>query len=163
MCWLKWFNTGIRRLLPSSLVFILVVVAVPLGLFLPVKGPLPWMWRLSGIAPLLAGLWLTWFADGVFGRVGTNIDTFGKPDVLVEAAPFSFSRNPMYLGFSVALGGVALLVGSVTALVAPVSFTAAAAWWYIPFEEDRMLAAFGRAYVDYQSRVPRWFVPRWTR
>jgi protein-S-isoprenylcysteine O-methyltransferase Ste14 len=62
----------------------------------------------------------------------------------------------MYLGFLVALIGVAAAVGSLAAVVAPVGFWAAAQFWYIPFEERRMAARFGADYDRYRARVGRW-------
>ena len=62
----------------------------------------------------------------------------------------------MYLGFTLALGGVALLVGSLSAVIGPVFFWLLADRWYVPFEERRMTARFGPAYQQYRIMVPRW-------
>ena len=148
-----------HRLLPPKLVLLLLVVAVPIGVLAPVLGPLARPIRLLGIVPVVAGLGLTLSGSTLFSRVGTNIRTFNDPGVLVTAGPFAHTRNPMYLGFVVFLAGVALVVGTLTAWIAPACFALAADRWYIPFEERRMLATFGADYEDYRRRVPRWFGP----
>ncbi len=90
-------------------------------------------------------------------RVGEQTEHPWKPTFhLVEAGPFRFTRNPMYvqmilvqLGFAVALANPwigALL--PVTAL--GLHYTA-----ILP-EEAYLLAKFGEDYADYQRRVPRW-------
>ena len=52
--------------------------------------------------------------------------------------PVRFTRNPMYLGFTLVLVAVALFVRSLTAWVGRLAFFVAASLWYIPFEEARM-------------------------
>ena len=145
-----------QRLLPPMLFLPLLVVSIVVGLLAPVAGPLPWVVRLLGIPVVAAGLVLNLGGAGLFGRVDTNIRTFDDPGLLVTEGPFRFSRNPMYLGFTLVLGGVALLVGTATAWAGAVVFFGAAHRWYIPFEERRMVATFGTAYDDYRRRVPRW-------
>lgn len=62
----------------------------------------------------------------------------------------------MYLGFLTMLAGTTAAVGTISAWVGPALFFAASAWWYIPFEERRMAAVFGRDYDVYRSTVRRW-------
>ena len=49
-----------------------------------------------------------------------------------------------------------MVVGGLTAWIAPLLFFAAANLWYIPYEERRMINTFGPAYTAYQSEVRRW-------
>lgn len=145
-----------QRLLPPALVLILVIVSVVLGVVVPLVGPLHWALRLVGVVPLAAGLWLNLGGAGLFARVGTNIRTFDEPGQLVTSGHFRFTRNPMYVGFTLMLVAVALFVGTLTAWLGAVVFFLAANGWYIPFEERRMVASFGDAYEEYRRRVPRW-------
>lgn len=149
-----------RKLLPPHLVFLLLAVAVPLGLMLPIAGPFSWPLRLAGLAPVGLGLALTVPSALHFERIGTNIMTFNDPGLLVTSGHFRFTRNPMYLGFLLVLIGAALLVGSLSVWLAPVVFWIAAQFWYIPFEEQRMEATFGSTYDAYRGRVRRWIGTR---
>lgn len=153
------FDGCMNRLLPPSLVLMLVVVSVVVGLVFPILGPLHWVVRLVGVLPLGVGLWLNLGGAGLFARVGTNIRTFDDPGELVTSGPFRFTRNPMYLGFVLILVAVALFVGTLTAWLGAGAFFAAANSWYVPFEEQRMAAMFRDAYDEYRRRVPRWLGP----
>lgn len=148
-----------KRLLPPLLFAPLLVLSVVLGLVVPVLGPAPWPVRVLGVPVALAGLAFNLGGAGLFGRLGTNIKTFNDPGQLVTSGPFRFTRNPMYLGFTLILSGVGLLVGTLTAWLGALAFFVAADTWYIPFEERRMRALFGTDYDDYQRRVPRWLRP----
>lgn len=143
------------RILPPVLVLALLVLMAVLravwpGLLIP--RPLGWL----GFIPLVLGLTLLIAGSGRFRKVGTNIKTFDEPDVLVTDGPFRFSRNPMYLGFLLLLFGIAGVMSSATPFVGPVLFAAAAAFWYVPFEERAMRAKFGEAYEAYARKVRRW-------
>jgi protein-S-isoprenylcysteine O-methyltransferase Ste14 len=146
----------LSRMLPPRLFLLLAAVT---GLF----GTLVPGWRrtgpptaLLGAVLVLAGLALSVAGSRTFARIGTNIKTFDDPTALVTTGLYARTRNPMYLGFTVALLGEAVLVGAITALVGPLGFFLAAQWHYIPFEEKRMRAVFGSAFGDYASRVRRW-------
>lgn len=145
-----------HKLLPPSLVLLLALVMVVVTIVEPIAQPISGWARLPGAAVGLAGLALTMAGSQRFVRIGTNIKTFDDPDVLVTSGPFGFSRNPMYLGFAVALAGLALGLGSIAAWPGPVAFAGAANFWYIPFEEKRMAHTFKDDYATYARRVRRW-------
>lgn len=151
-----------QRLLPPHLFVLCGISSLAIGLLLPVVGPAALPFRLIGVPVLIAGVLLTVRSASHFERAETNIKTFDDPGVLVGTGPFRFSRNPMYLGFTVALVGLSLIVASLSAFAGPALFWLLADRWYIPFEERRMAAAFGPAYRQYRSMVPRWigWVPR---
>ncbi len=144
-----------QRLLPPTLVFLLLVMAGVLAWFAP--GPhIPTPGRFAGVVVAGAGTVVCVTASRMFASVGTNIKTFDDPEILVETGPFRFSRNPMYLGFTMLLFGAALALGALTPFIAPTLFVAAASWWYIPFEEARAAERFGTDYDSYRSNVRRW-------
>jgi protein-S-isoprenylcysteine O-methyltransferase Ste14 len=145
-----------RRILPPVLFLALAILSVAAGLLLPIARWIAFPSSLIGVLPLVGGLAVAAAQNRRFARVGTNIMTFDDPDVLVSTGWFARSRNPMYLGFLVGLLGIALVVGTLTAMVGPVLFFLAADRWYIPFEEGRMLVVFGSAYEAYKGKVRRW-------
>ena len=145
-----------RRLLPPHLVLLLVAAAAGLTALAPLGTVLSGRWRLVGLVPLVVGIVVNVGGARHFDRVGTNIRTFDDPGHLVDDGLFARTRNPTYVGFTLLLVGVAALLGSVIAWLAPVTFFVAADRWYIPFEERRMAARFGSAFFRYRERVPRW-------
>ncbi|MXN65603.1 isoprenylcysteine carboxylmethyltransferase family protein [Stappia sp. GBMRC 2046] len=145
-----------KWLIPPVLVAILLAMMVAVARFLPF-GPLvppPAHW--AGLLVLFVGIGLLAAGSRRFFRVGTEINTFREPKILVTEGVFAYSRNPMYLGFLVLLIGAAILINSPLNLVLVVAFFLVANSWYIPFEEANARRVFGRAYVEYCSRVRRW-------
>ena len=108
------------------------------------------------LLPLVVGIGFLAVGSARFMRIGTNLNTFIKPDILVTTGPFRFTRNPMYLGFTLVLLGNWLLWGTLSPLVGVVIFFVAANFWYIPFEESRCEDVFGEVYLEYKSKVRRW-------
>lgn len=75
---------------------------------------------------------------------------------LVTSGVYALSRNPMYVGDTVMLAGIAVWIGSILNLVLIAAFV-----WYIDrFQiaaEERALAeVFGDRYVTYRGKVRRW-------
>ena len=89
--------------------------------------------------------------------MGTNVMTFEQPDVLVTQGVYRYSRNPMYLGFVVALLGSSLLMGaSISSFLLVALFFIITDRWYIRFEELEMTKKFGAEYQAYSNNVRRW-------
>ncbi len=145
-----------RQILPPTLFLICVVVALLLHFLLPIAVIIPQPFNLIGIVPLALGLWLSIAGSNHFSRVGTNINTFDEPGTLVTDGLYRYSRNPMYLGFALALAGVWLLLGTLSPLLIVLAFVVITDRWYIAFEEAAMTRKFGEAYERYRQQTRRW-------
>lgn len=131
-----------------------------LGGLLHVMLPLP-LWCSSGLPvwgaiSLLPGLVLMIWAWKLFWQSGTTIQPDGQASFLVTTGPYRITRNPMYLGITLVLTGVACAVGSITMLVAPLGFYLCMNLLFIPGEEQRLEQIFGDLYHSYTSRTRRW-------
>lgn len=146
-----------KKILPPTYCFIFLIVAIFLHLILPMATILPSPYNFAGIIPVVLGIGIMVWADRLFSTVKTNIKSFDKPNVLVTDGPFRLSRHPMYLGFVSLLLGMAMLLGSLSAFVAPIAMFVTLATVFIPFEERACQEVFGEAYADYKRRVRRWF------
>ncbi|MBS0411719.1 MAG: isoprenylcysteine carboxylmethyltransferase family protein [Proteobacteria bacterium] len=144
------------KILPPQLALIGLAAMALLRLAAPGPILLPPVWRGAGLLPGLAGVVLLLAGSTRFRRLGTNIRTFDEPGVLVTDGLFRVTRNPMYLGFVLALLGAGLAMGALTPLFVPVAFLIVANAWYIPFEERALEAKFGEAYAHYRRRTRRW-------
>lgn len=109
-----------------------------------------------GSTIVVLGLAATIWGSRRFRVAQTNIVTFERPQVLVEDGLFRWTRNPMYVGFSLALFGFWLGLGSLTPGFLPFLFVGIADRWYIPFEECLMRETFGSEYTRYCQRTRRW-------
>jgi protein-S-isoprenylcysteine O-methyltransferase Ste14 len=128
----------------------------PIPLFMRRIRLIPWPWSLLGALPLLAGIVLNLWADGLFKRHETEVKPFRESRALVTEGPFRFSRHPMYLGGMLMLSGVALLLGSLLPfLILPVAFWVVSVVFIVQEERD-MIRQFGDRYRQYSRRVRRW-------
>lgn len=77
------------------------------------------------------------------------------PERIVEAGPYRWVRNPMYLGHLVFFAGLAVTLQSWVA-AAVLGFHMV--WFDLRVREDErhLEAIFGEAYRGYRSRVKRW-------
>jgi protein-S-isoprenylcysteine O-methyltransferase Ste14 len=113
-----------------------------------------------GIAVPVALVGLFVGASGflAFGRAKTTIDPvhIDRASTLVTGGIFRFTRNPMYVGFTLLLLGWAVYLAAPWAFLGPVAFVLFTTRYQILPEERIMLSKFGAAYADYQTRVRRW-------
>lgn len=133
-----------------------------------VGGILEWLFPLR--FPLLPDL-LRWGMGLVLAITGAVLigwskrvlDAAGQPSLpgepttrLVTAAPFSFSRNPNYLGaLTIGLGG-SLGFDAPWLIVAGLAAGAILEIWMIRPEEAYLRRVFGAEYEDYCVQVRRW-------
>ncbi|MBN8551754.1 MAG: isoprenylcysteine carboxylmethyltransferase family protein [Caulobacterales bacterium] len=121
---------------------------MPFDLTLPVK--------IGAVVLILVGLGLEMWAGGLFRRAGTNVVPWSPSTALVASGPYRFSRNPMYVGFTLVYLGLALGLQSPSALILLLPCLALMTWGVILREERYLAARFGQAYLDYKDRVRRW-------
>ncbi|ALK08881.1 methyltransferase family protein [Blastochloris viridis] len=144
------------KILPPVLVAASVAAMVALHLVAPGPAVVAGAARWLGVAAMAGGFGLALAVSRLFARRAANINTFKAPTALVTDGPFRVSRNPIYLGFSVFLLGLAVALGGALPFAVVMAFVVVADRWYIPFEEAAMRRAFGAAYADYARRVRRW-------
>lgn len=147
-----------RILAPPPLLHLAVLgVALALHLGWPLSPALPSAVSRAVGGALLAGAALV-IGWGVVSlrRADTPLDPNRTALHLVTRGVFARTRNPLYLGLSIAHTGLALLVPSLWVLVSALIATLLVDIGVIRAEEKRLDAAFGPAYRDYRARVRRW-------
>ena len=144
------------KLLPPALVAIIIIVMCVARIVLPgpVVVPQPHNWL--GLVLVVGGVAIGFIGARQFDKVGTNIKTFNDPTILVTDGLFRRSRNPMYLGFTLFLLGLAILLGTLIAFLGPIAFAVIADRWYIQFEEQALRRTFGERYEAYARKTRRW-------
>lgn len=105
---------------------------------------------------VLLGLGIMLWAIATFWRHRTSAIPHRPASCLVCVGPYARSRNPMYLGLSIAYIGLALLTGILWPVVLlPLVLTILVL--LVVRREERYLAdAFGTEYAAYRARVRRW-------
>lgn len=150
-----------REIPPLWLLLALVLMAAlrwllpgPLLPELPLPWPWSWPWLGSGFA--CAAILLTVSAAVLFGLEQTGILPFTPATKLVVRGPYRWTRNPMYVGLTGLVFGVAVALGAASPFVVVPWF-----WWvldrrFVRAEEAFLRERFGPAYDDYCRRVRRW-------
>ena len=122
-------------------------------------------WRLFGVFGLF-GLFLSLWTVviQVTRGLGTPIP-FDPPKKLLVDAPYSYCRNPMYLGGIIFYFGICVFIGSWKAFFIVIQIAALISV-YIKFLEERELESrFGQTYIEYKRQtpflIPRIFGRRW--
>ncbi len=109
-----------------------------------------------GIVFLIFGFLMTVVVRKGFEKINTEIHTFKVPGKLVSTGLFKYSRNPIYLGFTISLFGLWVLLGTVLPIIGCLLFIVITNNYYIPFEERIMEQTFGDEYKKYKSKVRKW-------
>jgi protein-S-isoprenylcysteine O-methyltransferase Ste14 len=91
-----------------------------------------------------------------FRVAGTPVPVRKPTTVIVRTGPYRFSRNPIYLAFSVFQLDIAISVNSVWLLATLVGAVALIHHVVIPREERYLERKFGAQYVGYKASVRRW-------
>jgi protein-S-isoprenylcysteine O-methyltransferase Ste14 len=122
----------------------------------------PSLW-LIGLLPLLAGLVLFFWCNGLFTFVGKGtLAPIDAPIYLVKAGPYRWIRNPMYVAVLTIILSEAILFHSLSVAGWALAFGTFLLLWVPLVEEPVLRAQFGESYETYLQTVPRW-APRWSR
>jgi protein-S-isoprenylcysteine O-methyltransferase Ste14 len=109
-----------------------------------------WISHAFGWPLILGGLWVAAWAV----RAAADVD-LERPDQLVRRGPYTFSRNPMYVAWTVVYVGVALVANAAWPLLfLPVVLLVT---HIVVVREERSLKRqFGPAYRSYETSVRRY-------
>ena len=89
-------------------------------------------------------------------RTTVNPLTPSASSCVVSGGVYRVSRNPMYLGFLLALAGWAVYLSNAGAALFLPAFVAYMTQYQIKPEERALHAKFGSEFAQYMSRVRRW-------
>jgi len=115
-----------------------------------------------GVSPLF-GLLVILLAISLFVGAVRSFRTAGTPvpgnqptTAIVRAGPYRFSRNPIYLAFSLLQLGIAFSVNSIWLVATLLAAVAVISLVVIPKEERYLERRFPSEYPPYKASVRRW-------
>lgn len=119
--------------------FVALAIGVPLGVLL-----------------MVAAVVMFVGATRAFRAAGTPVPGGEPTTAIVRTGPYRFSRNPIYVAFSLLHLGIALAVNSMWLVATLIAALAVMARVVIPREERYLEKKFGAEYLDYRNSVRRW-------
>ena len=138
---------------PPLIVLGCIAVQILLNMLVPLEVNLS---LLLGLIVLILSLGVITYA---FRELNNNETTYipdGEPEKLVISGPFSFSRNPIYLGMAGVLLAIAFLLQSLSALLIPILFISIIQNTWIPHEEKKLEEIFGEEWITYSEKTKKW-------
>jgi len=109
-----------------------------------------------GVPLVAVAIALFFYSVAKFRAAGTPVPARKPTTVIVRSGPYRFSRNPIYLAFSVFQLGIAICANSVWLLATLVGAVALIHYVVIRREEQYLERKFGAQYLDYKASVRRW-------
>jgi len=144
------------KILPPRIFQIALLTVALIHFLFPVwfiyDSPVRWF----GLIPIIAGIYLNLYTDWLIKKFKTTIKPFEEPTSLIKKGPFSYSRNPIYLGMVLIVLGCSVLSGSLLAFFVPVALAFIIHYLYIIQEEVILEKNFGQKYQDYRNKVRCW-------
>jgi protein-S-isoprenylcysteine O-methyltransferase len=108
-----------------------------------------------GIACLLAGVWLRWYAMRTLGSLFTGKVTIRDGHRLIRTGPYALLRHPAYTGSLIAHLGLGLAFANWWSLAGSTLPYLGAVLYRITIEERVLAEAFGEAYHDHARATSR--------
>lgn len=139
---------------------IIYLIAILVGLVLHFAWPMRFVPSLARpFGALIAAFAVTLFMWSIrtFRSAGTPVPGNQPTTTIVKVGPYRFSRNPVYLAFSLFQTGIALGVNDAWILITLLPAVAIISFVVIPREERYLEARFSEEYATYKANVRRWF------
>lgn len=122
----------------------------------PIPSPHPLVLPSIGLAIGLAAVTLDIWAVRTLMERKTSVSDSACARHLVTCGPFRFSRNPIYLAYTLFTMALGLISGNSWYFIAAVGSLAVTRLIAIPREERHLEARFGFDYESYRRRTRRW-------
>ncbi|MFN8336368.1 MAG: isoprenylcysteine carboxylmethyltransferase family protein [Cyclobacteriaceae bacterium] len=125
-------------------------------IFLPVSKQIHFPFNLIGLVPFILGSYVAIDTKRMFKKTLTPLSHLATPVKLHTDGVFRFTRNPMYLGISIGLAGIAILTGIIYNLVFSVSYLTIMHFFFVRREEEKLENELGESYQQYKKQTRRW-------
>ncbi|MDH3747708.1 MAG: isoprenylcysteine carboxylmethyltransferase family protein [Gammaproteobacteria bacterium] len=145
-----------RKILPPVYLLAATLFMIGLNYFAPIKTILHAPVTYVGAVLIALGLFIMIWPAVAFGKVGTAIKPFDDSTHLLTDGMYRITRNPMYLGMTTILLGIATLFGTASPFVLVPVFVWIIQTKFIRHEEAALEKTFGDPYIEYKRSVRRW-------
>jgi len=147
-------NFGLLR--PPFVYLFAILAAVALDFIRPLRFLPDELGTFIGIPIVVAALVLFLLSVRRFKAAGTPVPGNKPTTAIVRSGPYQWSRNPIYLAFSILQLGIACWLNNLWVLVTLGAAWGLMTWVVIPREEHYLERKFGADYLQYKAKVRRW-------
>ena len=152
----KGMKRWIVQCKPPRIAAILILLAFGRHYLLSSGGGLLYQAAGLGIFLEVLGFCIMLWAWWLFKKASTSLCPLSDDTVLVDYGIYQLTRNPMYLGLTFILLGIALIAGGLAYYIAVIVFFIIVDRAFCDYEEGKLAERFGEKYHVYQRRVRRW-------
>ena len=119
------------------------------------------IYQIAGLSVCFVGLSLFVRCSHLFSKIGKGTPApIEPPKLLVAEDLYRFTRNPIYIGYILAIVGEFLIFGHFLLLLYALGAIFFIHFYVVYVEEPRLKKRFGTQYVIYMKIVPRWLLKR---
>lgn len=138
--------------------FVAVIAALLLDRTRPLEITADWLMPMQALGVLCAtaGLWLVGWGYAKLIRYRTALLSSSPTSHLVTSGPYRFTRNPVYLGYTLTMLGAGLLTSNLWMVIIAALTAAITHAWIVRSEEKHLLARFGFEFECYCRRTRAW-------
>ncbi|HEY2375596.1 MAG TPA: isoprenylcysteine carboxylmethyltransferase family protein [Gemmatimonadaceae bacterium] len=147
-------NSGVFR--PPLVYLGALVLGLVLHLVFPITVVRTFANAPIGLIIILVAVLLFLASVRTFRAAGTPVPGNRPTTAIVRSGPYSFSRNPIYLAFSLLLLGISIWIRAGWLLVTLAAAIGIMSFVVIPREERYLEARFPGDYMPYKASVRRW-------
>jgi len=148
-------NAGVK--VPPPLIYLSAMIAgLILNYFFPTAFLPVSVSRIVGISSVALAVFILVSAFQKFRQAETNLEPWKPTTTIVSDGVFGFSRNPIYLAFTLFYLGITFLFNSLWLFALLVPVLLVMRYGVIAREERYLKNKFGAEYDDYKKRVRRW-------
>jgi protein-S-isoprenylcysteine O-methyltransferase Ste14 len=112
--------------------------------------------RTIGPLLILGGLAAALLGSRELHRAETNVDPYEPATTVVTGGPYRFTRNPIYVGFTLIYLGISVLANALLPVLLLPAVQQLMRRGVIEREERYLERKFGDEYLHYKERVRRW-------
>lgn len=138
--------------------FAAVIAALVLDRIRPLDIAQQWQlpMQLLGVIVAGTGFWLVCWGYAKLIRCRTALLSSSPTSHLVTSGPYRFTRNPVYLGYTLIMIGAGLMTGNLWIVISAALTAVVTHAWIIRSEEKHLLARFGFEFECYCRRTRAW-------
>jgi protein-S-isoprenylcysteine O-methyltransferase Ste14 len=143
----KWFNIPVPEAhLVGLIAGVIIQIFFPIGITLWV-----WLKYLLGLLIMVVGILFALWAVRAAGKMD-----IASPSKVLYEGPYAYSRNPMYVGWTLMILGIALVMDNMWMLLILLIVVIYTHFFVILQEEKFMTKIFGKEYEQYKMKVRRY-------